>query len=377
MTKVYQNQNAIRNISSILNSEKTNSILLVRGNESYQSCGAEEFIESQLEGYNITHLFGFHKSPSIEDISRAIGVIKENNIDFIIGVGGGTVMDVAKAASILHQEKGSLDEYITGKIKLKGDNIKRLLIPTTAGTGAEITPFSVVYIGKTKYSLVHENMVPDYVILAPELTYGLNPLITAQTGADALAQAIEGFWSVNATEESKEHSREAISLVLNNLNQAVNNPNPRNRKAMLIGSHLAGKSIAIAKTTAAHALSYPLTAYHNIPHGHAAMLTLPYFFPLNENATKDNIQESLTLDYVKNTFRDLLKILGVNNGEEARDKLLYLMDNIHLKRKLSELGIQEGDLQNIIDNGFNPGRVKNNPIQLTVDMEWNILKTIL
>ena len=128
---------------------------------------------------------------------------------------------------------------------------------------------------------------------------------------------------------------------------------------MLFGSYYAGKSIAIAKTTAAHALSYPFTAYHNIPHGHAVMLTLPYFFEINENATESNIQKSLTLEYVQDTFRELLGLLSIGSGIEARDKLVNLMDKIGLERKLSNLGIKEEDLQNIVDNGFNPGRVKN------------------
>jgi len=376
MTITYREQGSINKISEILEKEKPSSILLVRGNQSYEASGAKKAIEPQLNGFKVTHLSGFHKSPSIEDVKKAIDVIKENKIDFIIAVGGGTVMDVAKAASVLHKEEGPIDDYVTKKLKVKGENIQRVLIPTTAGTGAEITPFSVVYIGKTKYSLGHASMSPDYVILAPELTYNLNPRITAQTGCDALAQAIEGFWSAKATEESKQFSREAIPLIMQNLAKAVNNPSPESRKAMLLGAHLAGKSIGIAKTTAAHALSYPITAYHNVPHGHAVMLSLPYFFPINEGATEENIQDGLTLGYVKNTFAELLSLLEVKSGEEAKDRLVALMEKIHLETKLGELGIKEKDLQNVIDNGFNPQRVVNNPVKVTEEMEWEILKTI-
>ena len=374
MTKVY---NEMFKIKGILDNEKPNSILLVRGNDSYESCGAKDSLEPQLKEYGVTEVYGFYKSPDVKDIERTIKLINKNKIDFIIGVGGGTVMDVAKAASILHGEKETIKRFIKGEIKPNGNNIKRLLIPTTAGTGAEITPFSVVYIDKTKYSLAHHSMVPNYVILAPELTYGLNPLITAQTGADALAQAIEGFWSINANKESKEYSKRAIELIFDNLEGAVNYPNPKNRKAMLFGSYYAGKSIAIAKTTAAHALSYPFTAYHNIPHGHAVMLTLPYFFEINENATESNIQKSLTLEYVQDTFRELLGLLSIGSGIEARDKLLDLMDEIGLERKISDLGIKEEHLKNIINNGFNPGRVKNNPIKVTEEIVWKILRNIL
>lgn len=376
MTIVYKEEGTINKIKNILDEENPSSVLLIRGNKSYEISGAKDAIEHQLSGYNVTCLSGFRMYTSLEDIKKAINLINESKIDFVIAIGGGSVMDVGKTASILHREQNPLEYYITGKQEPQGRNIKLLLIPTTAGTGAEITPFSAIYIGKTKYSLGHSSMSPDYAILAPELTYSLSPVITAQTGCDALAQAIESFWSVNATEESKEYSREAIKLILSNLPKAVDNPDPQSRRVMLMGAHLAGKSIAIAKTTAAHALSYPLTVYHNIPHGHAVMLTLPYFFSINEKATANNIQGGLSLDYVKKTFIELLSLIEVKNGEEARDKLLALMDEIHLERKLSALGIQKKDLQSIIDNGFNPQRVKNNPVKITEEIVWKILKNI-
>ena len=379
MTEVYDKIDAIMMVKSILEREKPSSILLVRGNDSYEECGARGFIEPQLNGYKVTSLSGFKKSPYIGDIKNTIDVILGKNIDFIIGVGGGTVMDISKAASVLYKEEGLLEGYIKGELKPIGNNIRRLLIPTTAGTGAEITPFSVVYIDKTKYSLAHPSMSPEYVILAPELTLTLSKKVTASTGCDALAQAIEAFWSVNATEESKRYSKEAIYLALNNLSNAVNNPNLEDRTAMLRASHLAGKAISIAKTTAAHSLSYPFTSYHDIPHGHAVMLTLPYFFEVNEYVNEENIQDKkgFTVEYARRTFDDLLKVLGVKGGAEAKVKLLDLMDDVGLERSLGKLGVNKNDFQNIVNNGFNPQRVVNNPVKITEGTVWEILEKIL
>src|SRR3989344_4541676 len=151
MTKVYDKKDSLREMSGILNQARPSSILLIRGNDSYETSGAEGYIKPQLNGYNVTHLSGFRKSPFSQDVEKAVGIIKQENVDFIIGIGGGTVMDIAKAASLLHNEQGNLEDFITGKIKPRGDNIRRLLIPTTSGTGAEITPFSVVYVNKKKY----------------------------------------------------------------------------------------------------------------------------------------------------------------------------------------------------------------------------------
>lgn len=376
MTIIY---NKISEVEGILNHEKPKSILLIRGNNSYEKCGVKDVIEPQLKGYKVTYLYGFKKSPYVEDIRYTIDIILRENIDFIIGVGGGTVMDIAKVASVLYEEKGDPELFIIGKQRPIGNNIRRLLIPTTAGTGAEITPFSVVYIDKTKYSLAHPSMSPEYVILEPKLTLSLSKEVTASTGCDALAQAIESFWSVNATEESKMYSKEAILLVLNNLQGVVNNPNMEKRVAMLKSSHLAGKAISIAKTTAAHSFSYPFTSYHDIPHGHAVMLTLPHFFEINEKINEENIQskEGFTLEYAKKTFDDLLNILGVSNGMEAKIKLGNLMKDICLERSLKKLGVRGEDFQNIVNNGFNPQRIINNPVKITEEMVWRILKKIL
>lgn len=379
MTKVFDKPKSINKVDSILNACRSRSILLLRGNQSYVSSGAKNAIGPQLAKHTVTELSGFYKYPRLEDIKKAIRVIRKHHVDFILAVGGGTVMDIAKAASLLCIEEGPIEDYVTGKQKPTGKNIERLLVPTTAGTGAEITPFAVVYVDRKKYSLEHPSMRPDYAILAPELTSSLNPKITAETGCDALAQAIEGFWSVNATEESRQFSREVIPLILNNLVSAANNPTPQCREAMLKAAHLSGKSIAISKTTVAHALSYPLTGYHDIAHGHAVILTLPYFFLINEKVNEKNIQKKpgFTVDFAKHIMKELYLLLGVQNGKEAQGSLTDIMDQLKLSRKLIDFGIAEQHLPNIIANGFNPQRVINNPVQITEGILWKILKAIL
>lgn len=363
--KILQGSESISQIKQILKGEEaSSSILLITGNKSYEGSGAKKWLEPLLENKDILHLSGFKNMAMLKDIEEIVARIKKRKIDFIIAVGGGTVLDTAKAVSCLCNEEGNLADFVKGGRKIQGNPLRKLLIPTTAGTGSEITPFAVIYIEKTKYSLEHPFVMPDYVVLAPELTYSLDAKTTAETGCDALAQAIEGFWSLRATEESKKYSRKAIPLILANLQQAVNDPNPKNREAMLWGAHLAGKSIAIAKTTAAHALSYPFTSYYHVPHGHAVMLTLPYFFEINEN-TND-----------QSDFSELLLLLHVKNGKEAKGKLLALMEEVHLERKLSNLGLKEKDLQIILDNGFNPDRINNNPVKVNKEMVWQIVKAI-
>src|SRR5207248_4789041 len=126
-----------------------------------------------------------------------------------------------------------------------------------------------------KYSVCHEFLLPDIAIVDPILTHKMSPRLTAITGMDALSQAIESYWSIHSTEESKGYAREAIRIIVDQLPKAVNEPTNDSRLAMARASHLAGKAINVTRTTAPHALSYALTSRFGVPHGQAVSLTLP------------------------------------------------------------------------------------------------------
>jgi alcohol dehydrogenase class IV len=286
-------------------------------------------------------------------------------------------MDIAKSISILATQQGDLEEFIKEKTSLRERQIPSIMIPTTAGTGSESTHFSVIYINKIKYSLADESLLPDFVILDPVFTENLSPYITACTCMDALCQAIESFWSTNSTEESRIYSKQAIELIMPSIIKNVNDPDMISRKKMLIASNLAGKAINIAKTTAAHAVSYPMTSYFNIPHGHAVALTLPYFIDFNNDIFLENLQDSRGVKFVKDRMSELFIILKVKTADKAKDKFLSIMKGINLEIKLSKLGVNKDNIDIIIKNGFNPQRMKNNP-KLVSEKDLRILidKTI-
>ena len=153
---------------------------------------------------------------------------------------------------------------------------------------------------------------------------------------------------------------------MENIAGAVNNPSEKSRGAMAKAAHLAGKAINISKTTASHAISYPVTSYFNVPHGHAVALTIPQMLIYNSQVTKEDVLDKRGSDYVKNTINELSSLVGANNAEEASKKITHLMKEIGLGTKLSEVGIKtREDVEIIIKNGFNPDRVKNNPRALT------------
>lgn len=375
--KEYLGFNSIGNLSNILAKHKPRSIFLVTGKDSYIKSGAKSIMDTILKNYNIVHFQDFEINPKINNIEKGINIFKKNNCDFVIAVGGGSSIDVAKSINILSANKEVPIDYITNKKNIKNKGKVLVAIPTTSGSGSEATKFAVVYIDKTKCSLEHESMLPDYSIVDPQFTMNLPKNITASTGMDALCQAIESYWCINSTGESKNYARVAIKLVMKNLLGAVNNPSRENREAMAKAAHLAGKAINISKTTAPHAISYPITSYFNVPHGHAVALTLPSLLLYNSEIIQEDSLDKRGVDYVKQTIDEIVTLLGANNVEEAANKIKKLMVGISLITRLSELGIKkDGDIELIISRGFNPNRVNNNPRRLTEEALRKILDII-
>ena len=374
--KEYFGINSIKKLRDILQKHNPKNIFLVTGKTSYKKCGAKNILDKILKEYNVARFYDFDVNPKLNDIEKGIKLFKSKKCDFVIAVGGGSVMDVAKSINSFAANKGKPEDYLQkGKpIKKKGKIL--VAIPTTAGSGSEATKFAVIYINKTKYSLDNEFILPDYSIVDPQFIMNLPKSITASAGMDALSQGIESYWSINSTNESKKYAKQAIRLAIKNLANAVNG-NTSSRIAMAKAAHLAGKAINITKTTACHAISYPITSYFNVPHGHAVALTIPYILVYNSNVTDEDLLDKRGVSYVKNTINEIAKFLGTSNVEDASKKVMDLMEQIGLNTKLSELGINtDKDIMIIIKNGFDPQRVKNNPRALTKNSLINILNGI-
>ena len=375
--KIYLGYDSYKKIYDILEDFSPKKIFLVTGKKSYFLSGAKKILNKFINEYEHIRFFDFEINPKIKYIKRGIDLFNKEKCDYVIGIGGGSVMDIAKSISLLATQKGNLEEFIKGKLPLKKREILSIMIPTTAGTGSESTHFSVIYINKIKYSLAHNSLIPDFAILDPVFTENLPPYITACTSMDALCQAIESFWSTNSTEDSRIYSKQAIELIMSNIIKNVNNPDKVSREKMLIASNLAGKAINIAKTTAAHSVSYPLTSYFNIPHGHAVALTLPYFIEFNNDISLENLQDSRGVKFVKDRMSELFATLKVETANEAKDKILSIMKEIKLETELSKLGINKDNIDIIIENGFNIERMKNNAkIFVKEDLRY-LLKRII
>lgn len=362
----YFGYGSISSLKEIFQKESSKNIFLVTGKESYEKCGAKKSIEKIIDNSDI-NFYRFDKfspNPKFGEIIEGVNEFKKSEYDLIIGVGGGSAIDVAKAVKLFYFEKAS-------------KNIPVVAIPTTSGSGSEATHFIVYYVEKEKQSKGAPNLsLPEYVILDPQFTLNLSKEITAASGMDALGQAIESYWSVNSNQESKKYSKEAIPIIMENLESNVNNPSRDSRENMLKAANLSGKAINISKTTACHAVAYPITSYFGIPHGHAVGLTLGGVLDYNSKCKRTDCNDKRGNRYVIDTIQEINNLLGTKNSKESEKILNKLMKQIGLEPKLSKLGISREGIETIIKNGFNPERVKNNPRLLNEEALGKILKKI-
>jgi alcohol dehydrogenase class IV len=359
--KIYSGYDSHKKLRTILNKYAPKKIFLVTGKTSYSLSGAKRLLDQTVSKYNFIRFFDFQVNPSLKDIKKGIDVFKKEKCDLILGAGGGSVIDIAKAISILATQTGTFEKFITGTASLSTRQFPSIMIPTTAGTGSESTHFSVVYMDKIKYSLAHASLLPDVAILDPVFTINLPADLTAHTGMDALCHGIESFWSVNSTEESRAYSKQAIEMVMSNIVKCVHSPDKKTRMNMLMASNLAGRAINIAKTTAAHAISYPLTSCFNIPHGHAAALTIANLIEFNSNVSLNDIQDDRGIEFAKKIISELVNILGARNPVEAKKLITKILMKINIKTQLSVTGMSKKDAELIIEKAVNPERIRNNP----------------
>jgi len=361
-TQILFQEAQFEDLSLLIKERSFNNIFLVRGGKSFVNSGADSYIEKLLGDTNIISFSDFDTNPQLEDLKRGVDLFKSDDFDLIIAIGGGSVLDMAKLISVFANQNKDFEDIITNN-RIEGEIKTPLLaVPTTAGTGAEATHFAVVYIGKNKYSVAANSILPDYVYLSSEFSASANPYLTACTGLDAFSQAIESVWSVNSTTQSEEYALKAIELIWNNLDKAVNTNDKVAKYAMQEAAFLAGKAINITKTTAPHAISYTFTSYYGIPHGHAVSLSLPYFLIYNYNIVEQDCIDKRGYQLVKSRIDKILNILGFSI-EQIEQELLKFYRDIGVELNISKL-IQDFDRELIINN-VNTERLSNNPRKVT------------
>ncbi len=355
-------------LPEVLQKFSPRKIFYVTGKDSYHLSGGAELFHPAVSQYEFVRFCDFAVNPKLADIRVGMELFQRERCDFVLGVGGGSVMDVAKAVAILTTQDSAPERLVRGEAPLTPRAIPTVMIPTTAGAGSEATHFSVIYLDQRKYSLAHLSMQPDVAILEPALLRQLPRQVAACSGIDALCHGIEALWSLNATAQSREYSLRAIELASAHLVSGVNLASESARQQMMMAAYWAGRAINIAKTTAAHAVSYALTALFGIPHGQAVALSLPHFVEFNwgrgQPSTPGRTREAM------------FAALGVSTAAEAADWIRQTMAKINLATQLSHLDLPTGASEKIEEYGFNEQRMKNNPRPVSEKDYLRILEAI-
>ncbi|KQV90081.1 alcohol dehydrogenase [Massilia sp. Root351] len=295
-------------------------------------------------------------------VLAAVAAAREHGADVVIGLGGGSSMDVAKLIAVLAASEQPLSA-IYGIGNVKGARLPLVQIPTTAGTGSEVTNIAIVTTGETtKMGVVAPQLYADLAILDAELTMGLPPMVTAATGIDAMVHAIEAYTSRHKKNPLSDMlARQALGLLSRNLIPACENGrNLAARQAMLLGAMLAGQAFSNAPVAAVHALAYPIGGIFHVPHGLSNSLVLPHVLRFNAPAAAPLYAE----------LAGIVVPHAAGSVEARAEALVVAMQQIAvmsgIERTLQQVGIAESDLDRLADDAMLQTRLLgNNPRELT------------
>ncbi len=303
------------------------------------------------------------EDPPEATVLAAADLARSGSVDGVIAVGGGSSMDVAKVVAALLGGSQALPEmYGVGQVT--GSRLPMILVPTTAGTGSEVTPVAVITTGApTKAGISSPVLLPDVAVLDAALTLGLPPKVTAMTGVDAMVHAIEAYTSRHKKNPLSDNlARNALRLLSRKIRTAVREGgNQQAREAMLLGACLAGQAFANAPVAAVHALAYPLGGHYHLPHGLTNSLVLPSVLEFNAPAAQHLYAE----------LAEVVVGAPVAGGVEAKTAALIaalrqLIDDVALPATLHQAGVKEGDLEMLATDAMQQQRLLvNNPREVS------------
>ncbi len=297
-------------------------------------------------------------------VTAAVEAARAHGADMVVGLGGGSSLDVAKLVALLLRSGEALAD-IYGVGNAKGPRLPLILAPTTAGTGSEATPISIVTTGAhEKKGVVSPVLLPDVALLDPDLTLGLPPHVTAATGVDAMVHAIEAYTSKspNNNPVSRALACEALRLLGRNIRRAVHHgSDPQARANMLLGSLLAGQAFANSPVAAVHALAYPIGGRFGVPHGLSNALVLPAVMRFNAEICFEAYCE-----LAPHVFPDLAGAAGRRGADAFVEALAALSRDVGLAPRLRDLGIPADAVPILAADAMKQTRLLvNNPREVT------------
>jgi len=355
LPEIFAGKSSLANLDSIIRSINAEKVMVVT-DKGIINAGIYDKLSEILKntGKEVILFDNVQPDPSIKLVEEVVEIARRNAADVVIGVGGGSSIDTAKVAAALVKNNKDIANYI-GIDLLENDSIPVIAVPTTAGTGSEVTHIAILSDEEEqlKKGIVSTKLIPRYAVLDPELTTGLPPHVTAATGMDALVHALEAYISVNSTSYSELLALKAIEIISSNIREAYDNgQNLQARENMLTGSLLAGIAFANAGVAAVHAFAYPLGGMFHIPHGLANSVMLPTIMEYNLIGSEDK-------------FLQIAKVLvekETSSPFAVLKEIRQLCADLKIPLSLEELKIPENAIPQLAEGAVKVTRLlANNP----------------
>ncbi|TMM36736.1 MAG: phosphonoacetaldehyde reductase [Actinobacteria bacterium] len=313
-------------------------------------------IVARLDGYRPEVFADFAPNPQLADGLRGAAVAAAAQPDLILGLGGGSAMDVAKLVRGLPTDRDDATAVLRGAAQPQR-RARLLLVPTVAGSGSEVTGFATVFVGGVKHSLDHPSVHADLAVVDPELTATCPPDVTSSGALDALAHAVESLWSLRSTALSRQLALDAMRALVGILGRPVS---AESRVVLSAAATRAGLAIDRTRTTAAHAFAYPLTARLGIRHGLACALNLVWLLPFTAERLSTDCQDPRGTAFVGRRLAEISAVLGPDSGT----RLAELVRAAGFSPALGDHGVTEADLPGLVDAALGHSRSTNGPVRL-------------
>lgn len=374
---IYHGLESTTEIEGILNDLKVKKVYLLC-DPILKEISAIDKVTTILDFNKIEYIISTNvmAEPSVEKGNEIVKEVRAAKPDLIIGLGGGSTIDLAKAASLVAPQEGSIENYLnlTGDMKLENKKIPNILMPSTSGTGAEVTDIAVFSLGNSKDAITDPLMIADYAIVDPFYTYSLPPKVAAASGVDALTHAIESYTSVDATPLTDNLASGAIEKIYCNIREAVwDKTNYAAKDELSLGSLMAGLSFYNAGCAGVHALAYPLGGNFKIPHGESNAVLLPYVYDEIIKSCSNKLSTLAPVFDIQTQGKNNMKI-----SEEITDKLFDLVREVGLPENLQHYNITENDIELLTKNALKQTRLlARSPLELKENEISKIYKEAL
>ena len=359
-THIIFHTGAMKRIARVLESQNLDGGVLV-STPHFVKNGYAQAVLDHAEGRILAVFSDVEPNPTVHNVDACAKVLRETGAKFVIALGGGSVIDCAKAAATVCTTNDSIRVYHGTGVELPETHLPLICVPTTAGTGSEVTAVSVLSDPELdkKAPISSKNFYPTYAIIDAELTFSVPARVTAITGFDVLCHAMEAFWNVDHQPICDALGEYALGKVFENLRTAVSHGNDSHaRERMAEASVIAGLAFNRTKTTSAHACSYPLTSMFHIPHGEACAMTIDHFLRINTSCQDGRLEK-------------LAKRMFFSSVDAMADDITAMKQEFGLRTDLKDFHVDRKTLDELVAACHHPNMLLN-PVEITDEMLYDM-----